>query len=77
MMFSVIPVVHDYAWLNDRAEKYVEATCRLICEPLRVLTMATSAFLFLGRTVVSLGASGATDCGCVSSLQQQQHNKKT
>lgn len=77
MMFSVIPVVHDYAWLNDRAEKHVEATCRLICEPLRVLTMATSAFLFLGRTVVSLGASGAADCGCVSSLQQQQHNKKT
>lgn len=38
--------------------------------------MATSAFRFLGRTVVSLGASGATDLGCVSSLQQQQQNHK-
>lgn len=39
--------------------------------------MATSAFLFLDRTVVSLGASGATYCGSWSSLQQQQHSKKT
>lgn len=50
------------------AENWAKATYRLVYKPFRLLTMATSAFLFLGRTVVSLGTSGATDLGCVSSL---------
>lgn len=75
MSDQIYSLLFQLGLANDTAEYYVKATCMLVCKPLRRLTMATSAFLFLGRTVVSLGASGATDFDCVSSLQQ--HTTKT
>lgn len=47
--------------------KYEKGICMLVLEPLRRLTIATSAFLFLGR---SLGASAATVWACGSSLHR-------